>query len=106
MFVIYTFMAVMGALFVALDWLGVAPARLHPADGKEAADPPDQSRWWSLPLCFVGLVGVTLVLLDRPLISTVALSLTVGPTVGLVARWVSDRITGVESGAAHDSVSE
>lgn len=94
MFVVYTFAAVIGALFAALEWLRVAPPSVDPpADGS----PPSEGgfrRSWALPLCVFGLVGLTLHLLGRPFVQTLVLSLLVGPPVGLVGAWVSGRING------------
>jgi hypothetical protein len=98
MLVVYTFCAVMGAVFAALSWLRVAAAPTHPPEDEVSARPRDPRRLWALPLCFFGLVGVTLTLLERPLVHTLGLSLAVGPVVGLVAGWVSGRISDAGSG--------
>jgi len=94
MFVVYTFAALMGALFAALAWLRVAPAPADPPSDEAAPSPAGCRRTWALPLCVFGLVGLTLHLLDRPFLHTLALSLIVGPPVGLVVGWVSGRING------------
>ncbi len=97
MFVVYTFSAVMGALFAALWWLRVVPVRVQGSEGEVVTSSPDHLPRWSLPLCCFGLVGVTLWFLGRPFLHTLALSLVVGPPVGLVAGWVSGRISGKRS---------
>ncbi len=94
MFVVYTFAALIGALFAALAWLRVAPPPADPsADGPTPAE-GGYRRAWTLPLCVFGLVGLTLHLLGRPFVYTLVLSFLVGPPVGLLGGWVSGRING------------
>lgn len=94
MFVVYTFSALTGALFAALAWLRVAPPPADPSAREQIPRAIDCRRIWALPLCVFGLVGLTLHLLDRPVLHTLVLSLTLGPPVGLLVGWVSGRING------------
>jgi len=91
MFLVYTLCALLGAVFVLLTRLQVAPS----PGGGEVADEPVAAppRPWALPLCSVGVVGLTLDLLGRDLVPTVVWSLVVGLPVGLLAAWVAGRIS-------------
>jgi len=97
MHVVYIFAAIIGALFAALTWLRVAPAPAGTfgTSGEDPAAPATGCRrTWALPLCVFGLVGLTLHLLGRPFLHTLAASLIVGPPVGLISGWVGSRING------------
>ncbi|MFH2006106.1 MAG: hypothetical protein ABI333_05920 [bacterium] len=92
MFLVYTLCALLGAVFVLLTRLQVAPStRAGDADiAAESASAP--ARPWALPLGSIGVVGLTLDLLGRDLLPTVVWSLVVGVPAGLLAAWVAARI--------------
>ena len=93
MFVVYTLCALLGAVFALLTRMQVAPSTS--GDGADAAAVPvaAPARPWALPLCSVGVVGLTLDLLGRDLLPTVVWSLVVGLPVGFLAAWVAGRIS-------------
>ena len=94
MFVVYTFAVLIGALFAALEWLRVAPPSVDPSAPEPTPSGDGYRRFWALPLCVFGLVGLTLHLLGRPFVHTLLLSFLVGPPLGLLGGWVSGRING------------
>jgi hypothetical protein len=60
----------------------------------EGAHPPSRAelRCWGLPLVAMGLLATTLGGLDRPVETTVIISLGAGLPLGLVAAWLIQRL--------------
>ena len=92
MFVIYAFCAGIGLAFTLMPWLFVNPAPIAeaPAESSVPIVSP-HVRYWSVPMCFFGVLGVTLHLLGRPFITGLLYSALAGIPAGLLATWVGER---------------
>ncbi len=83
MFVIYSLGALLGAVLWALPTSSNGAPQEEPFGRR---NPP-----WAAPVASFGLVGLTLHLLGRPCLTTLALSLTLGPVLGIAASWLGQR---------------